>query len=101
LPQPDIEIELVHRPRCPDLRVLYSGVPPYAYPRGLLPQKRGLIGWYRFAKDHILGPELGVVVQLAGEVQSPVAFPVAITHQPFEHSYLLWGLGRVGPEPLD
>jgi hypothetical protein len=82
------------------LRELYGGVAPYAHPRCRLAQKRGLIGWDRLAVDYIVRPELGVVVQLAGEVQSPVPFPVALSQKSFEHPHLFRGLGRVGPKPL-
>jgi len=59
-----------------------------------------LIGWYLLAEDYVLGTELRVVVQLAGEIESSVALPIAIAHQPFEDPHSLRRLGRIGPEPL-
>jgi hypothetical protein len=99
--EPNIEIELIHRPRRPKPSVLYGGVPPDAQSRGLQPHQRRLIRRDRLAKNHVLGSELCIVVELTVEVKPLVALPIAVAQDPLKDPHALGRLGRIGPKPLD
>jgi hypothetical protein len=76
--EPNIEVELVHGARRPKPSVLYGSIPPDAHPSSLQPHQRRLLRSNRLPKEHVLGPELHVVVQFASKVKSLVALPIAI-----------------------
>jgi hypothetical protein len=97
--QPDIEVELIHRLRASRPGVIDRGISPDADPGRLQPRERRLISRNCLAEDDVLDQELGVVIQLRGQVQALITSPVAIASKPDEIYDPLSRLRWIGLQP--